>query len=152
MSATWETFQSALELAAGANMALYAFPQLAQQEIDTEGRRWKSLIEDLRYSNPRAVVGARSDHVIFLDGVHRFDEIGIQIRRLALWAAAVSAAALLYASLYPKAEADRILLGVFAIGVAPALGLTITNLRARGNLELSKEKRLKLQAQVNDQP
>jgi hypothetical protein len=146
MPASWGSFQSAIQLVTGTNIALYALPNLGQPVIETETRRWVALVEASRDQGEELRRLVRAGNVSFQASLRGLERKTGAVRHFALWVAALAAVALLKSSAYPDAPPDPILWAVIGIGAVPSVVLAGLNLRARRKAGEAANRRHDLQA------
>lgn len=150
MPANWGSFQSAIQLAAGTNIALYALLNLGQPAIETEAARWKSLVEDARYAGDQLRLEVGAGRTRFHDAIQELSDKASVVRRLALWVAAVATVVLLRASCWPDDSPNSPLLwGTLVVGAVPAVVLAGVNVCATRLIERISEHRRALQSRCN---
>jgi hypothetical protein len=148
MSSPWYHYHTALELLAGANLALFAFPNLRQPAIEAEHRRWLSLLE--------AVSPGHCNYVEVLAGMAAFSQARRQIeqqtdsvRAFCLVVAVLCTGTLLWATARAEDRPDP--LGPWlAITVSLAPGIVLVGLdgNARYRLQESSAVRRRLEKEA----
>jgi hypothetical protein len=73
MPASWGSFQSAIQLVVGANLALFALPKLRQPVIETETGRWEALLQSVLTVDADRQTAIRSAHVRFITALYKVE-------------------------------------------------------------------------------
>lgn len=147
MPGSWGSFQSAIQLVTGTNIALYALPNLGQPVIETETRRWAALVEASRDQREELRSLVRAGNISFQTSLRGLERKTGVVRQCALLVAALAAIALVRSSCYPDEPPDPILWAVIVFGSAPSIVLAGLNFRARRKIGDSAERRRQLQVQ-----
>jgi hypothetical protein len=149
--AAWVSFQSAIQLSVGANLAIFALPNLSQPAIQTASRRWDALLSVVPASEP-GHTEIRARMLEFQRLKRELERANSQIRRLSLWIAAPSAVLLVVASYLAERQLTPlescIVAASFVLGAIPAVVLVGLNERASTTLRSLDDERMAFQAQA----
>lgn len=144
MPATLETFQSAIQLVSGANLAVFALPGMGQGDVTLEKRRWSALLTKLEGLASQQWVEAFAESSAFAARCLE-EDVGRQaIRRFALVVSILAALYLVFASAAPDRAVDHVTWIVLALGVAPALALLARHAETTVWLNESRSRRAEL--------
>jgi len=121
MSETWANYQSAIQLVAGINLALLAFPKLRQPETNHEADRWGRLLRTVPIDDP--------DHGRIRYAAVSFQRVCTRVERqqgraqaACLFATLLAVGTLLWATQYADCPVHKVAAWfVVLLGVAPAL-------------------------------
>jgi hypothetical protein len=137
MSSPWYHYHTAFELLAGANLALFAFPNLRQPATEAEHRRWVSLLEAVRPGD-NAYVRVLAGLSAFRQARQRIEQQTDSVRAFCLVVAVLCTGTLLWAT--ARAEERPAPLGpwlVILVALAPAIVLVGLDGAARCRLRES---------------
>jgi hypothetical protein len=129
------SFQSAVQFVAGANLALFALPNLRQPALEEETRKWVALTAAVRPS-AEEWAQVRVSRLKFLDLQRDLYQKSAFAKTLSLWFAAVYAGLLIWTSAAAEVPTDGgfwVLVSV--AGAIPAAVLVDLNAKSRMRLE-----------------
>ncbi len=127
MSDSLGTFQSAVQLVSGANLAIFALPKLGQEKLEMEARRWSAAVEAVRV---RPAGPLSTDHIQvaaeYAEFRKKWDALtagSAAVRQLALLISVVAASYLVWMSAYPD-DPPNLFIGILiTAGAVPGLVL-----------------------------
>ncbi len=145
MENAWSNYQAAFGLVVGFNLALAALPTLRQPAIDTERRRWQSLLQ-VAHPSHESHLAVRKAYVDFASLAHQLEKHFNIIRQASWVASLIATAALLWATFDADRAADtRDAAVVLAVGAVPGIALLLLNWHASLRLQASAYNRKALE-------
>jgi hypothetical protein len=144
MPANLSSFQSAIQLVSGANLAVFALPGMGQGDMDLEKRRWSALLSNLEESAGQLWVEAFAASSAFAARCLDEDVGRQEVRRFALIVSVIAALYLVFASIAPDRAVDVFTWIVLLLGLAPALALVARHADTTTWLNESRNRRAEL--------
>ncbi len=135
------TYQSVIQLISGANLAIFALPQLGQASLDMESKRWERAVQLALFKSPDDQIEAlRHSSEYDLKREELISGNG-NIRSLALAISLISSIYLIYISAFSGGSANVWTGLLIVAGFAPGLALAARNANARSLLYEYSRKR-----------
>jgi hypothetical protein len=125
MQPTLASFQSAVQLVSGANLAVFALPRLGQAKVDIEEQCWRSVLMVLKEKNAGLALLALRDYSKLSTDRYAIDLKTLTVRRFALMVSVISALYLVWCSYLPDNNPDFWTYGVLIAGSFPSIWLTL---------------------------
>jgi hypothetical protein len=141
MSSSLSSFQSVIQLASGANLAIFALPELGQAELNVEAKRWQSTIGLAQAQNSVSLISFMAGRSEFHRQWSQLVHQNALIRRFALFVSIVCGLYLIRMSAFPDLPPELGTYAVLLLGLVPPIILLGKNHETRKILEESRNKR-----------
>jgi len=141
MSSSLASFQSIIQLASGANLAIFALPELGQAELSVEAKRWQSTLDLARAQNSASLISVMAGRSEFQRQWSQLVEQNASIRRFALFVSFVCGLYLIRMSAFPDLPPEVGTYVVLFLGLVPPIILLGKNHETRKILDVSRNRR-----------
>jgi len=141
MSGSISSFQSAIQLVSGANLAIFALPHLGQARLAMEAQRWDKELQLAQIKAPDKVIEVLKEASDYQSKWDQLAETNGRIRVVSLIISCVAALYLIWMSVFSDTQADFWTGAIIVLGFVPGLALAARNAEARRLVKEYADKR-----------